>query len=344
VWYVIVRYTLEQRVFLYDTYVTYGSTWKRRRKFRDERVPSRQTIHNLVNKLRIKGLSIEQKQKHKRRVLTEEKLDDIVAKLKHTPRKSLKCLAQETGVSKSSARTATQLLKRRPYRTTVIHALQPRDSASRVRFCSWFLQFVVGGEIDPQLTFFSDEAWFYLQGYKTIATGVHRIHMSLIQPCSAQQKLLPGVQGILDLRYLTINVTMKVCIRVCESKPILSAVNIRRKTVWLVSARLGNSPHCTYICAGFVWRLLGQKYQQRSLASTFPDLNPVPIQRQNSYSSRSQRCTGRREAKCRETANKSNNFPVYSQTIPNGETFHDRSIHTGHSQRPADEISGTIIR
>jgi hypothetical protein len=38
------------------------------------------------------------KQKHKRQMLTEEKLDDTGARLEHTPRKSLKLLAQETGV------------------------------------------------------------------------------------------------------------------------------------------------------------------------------------------------------------------------------------------------------
>jgi transposase len=85
---------------------------KFRRKFRGERVPSRQTIHNLVNKLRSTGLLIDKKQKHKRRVLTEEKLDDMGARLEHTPRKSLKRPAQETGVSKSSARRATQFLQR----------------------------------------------------------------------------------------------------------------------------------------------------------------------------------------------------------------------------------------
>ncbi|PNF37265.1 hypothetical protein B7P43_G00402 [Cryptotermes secundus] len=54
------------------------------------------------------------------------------------------------------------MLKLRPYKTTVsTHALQPRDPASRV----WFLQSVVAGEIYLQLTFFSDEAWFHLQGY-----------------------------------------------------------------------------------------------------------------------------------------------------------------------------------
>jgi hypothetical protein len=112
---VMVWYTLEQRVFLYDPCVKYGSAGKFRRKFRrkfcDERVPSRQTIHTFLNKLRTTGLLIHKKQRYKRGVLTEEKLHDIWARLEHTPRKSMKRLAQEIGVSKSSARTATQLLK-----------------------------------------------------------------------------------------------------------------------------------------------------------------------------------------------------------------------------------------
>jgi hypothetical protein len=141
VWYVMVRFTLEQRVFLYDTYVKYGFARKCRRKcrrkFRDERVTSRQTIQNSVNKLWITGLLIDKKQKPNRRVLSEEKSDDKGARLEHTPRKSLKRLAQET----------TQLLKLRPYKTKVIHALQLRDPARRVHFCSWFLQSVVEGFI-----------------------------------------------------------------------------------------------------------------------------------------------------------------------------------------------------
>jgi predicted transcriptional regulator len=64
--------------------------------------------------VRLMGLLIDEKQKHKRWVFTEEKLDDIEARLEYTPRKSLKHLAQETGVSKSSARWAI----------TVLHASQ----------------------------------------------------------------------------------------------------------------------------------------------------------------------------------------------------------------------------
>jgi transposase len=164
----MVRYTSEQRVFLYDTYVKYGSSGKRRRKFQrkfhDGRVPSKQTIHTLVNKHRTTGLLIDRGKKRKRRVLTE-KLDIIWARLEHIPRKPLKRLAQETGVSESSARSSTQLLKFRVYITTVIQDLQQRDPASRVHYCSWFLWSVVEGEIDPQLILSSDEAKFHLQGY-----------------------------------------------------------------------------------------------------------------------------------------------------------------------------------
>jgi uncharacterized protein YjiS (DUF1127 family) len=85
----MVRYALEQHLFLFDTYVKYGSTRKCRRtflrKFHDERDPSRQTTHNLVNKHRLTELLIDKKQRHKLRVLTEEKLDDIGAHLEHSP-------------------------------------------------------------------------------------------------------------------------------------------------------------------------------------------------------------------------------------------------------------------
>jgi hypothetical protein len=69
------------------------------------------------------GLLRDKKQKHKCQVLAEVKLADAGARLEHTHKESLKHVAQESGVSKSNARRATQLLKLRPYKTTVIHAL-----------------------------------------------------------------------------------------------------------------------------------------------------------------------------------------------------------------------------
>jgi hypothetical protein len=92
-------------------------------------------------------------------------MDDAGARLEHARIKLLKCLAHESGVSKSSARTATELLKLRPYKTTAIQALKPRDPAIIVHSCSWFLQSVVVGESSPNLIFFFYEAWLHLQGY-----------------------------------------------------------------------------------------------------------------------------------------------------------------------------------
>jgi hypothetical protein len=84
---------------------------------------------------------------------------------------------------------ATQLLKLGPYKTTIIHALQQRDPASRVHFCIWYLQSVVEGEIDPQLTFFSDEARFNLLGYINTQNNLylssqnpHLTHEVLLHP------------------------------------------------------------------------------------------------------------------------------------------------------------------
>jgi hypothetical protein len=57
------------------------------------------------------------------------------------------------------------LLKLRANKITVLLALQPHDPTTSVHFCSWFLQSVPQGKIDPHLTFISDEAWFHLQGY-----------------------------------------------------------------------------------------------------------------------------------------------------------------------------------
>jgi biotin operon repressor len=72
-------------------------------------------------------------------VLTKEKLDEIGARLEHTSQKSLRCLAQQTGISKSSVAKAMKLLKLQLYKVTVVHALQLHDPAGGINLCNWFL-------------------------------------------------------------------------------------------------------------------------------------------------------------------------------------------------------------
>jgi hypothetical protein len=88
-------------------------------------------------------------------VLTEEKLDDIGARLEPTPRKLLKRPAPEIGVSKIVQEWQHNCWNLNPVKQQQsTEALQQRDPASRVHFCSWFLQSIVEGEINPQLILF----------------------------------------------------------------------------------------------------------------------------------------------------------------------------------------------
>ncbi|PNF15704.1 hypothetical protein B7P43_G12455 [Cryptotermes secundus] len=163
------RYSLEKRVFIYDCYVKTHSYKSCRRKFRhkfpETTCPSGDTISKLVKKVRTHGILIDRKPLKRNRVLTEEKLDDIGHRLENSPRKSLRRLAQQSGVSLGSAWTATKLLHIRPYKFTVVHEIKPVDYEKRVRFCNWFINHVHDGLLDPKLTFFTDEANFNLSGY-----------------------------------------------------------------------------------------------------------------------------------------------------------------------------------
>ena len=64
----------------------------------------------------------------------------------------------------SSVQRTTKLLKLKPYKIPVVHALHQPDPNKRLRFCNWVLEKVNSGDLDAKEIFFSDEAWFYLHG------------------------------------------------------------------------------------------------------------------------------------------------------------------------------------
>jgi hypothetical protein len=69
---------------------------------------------------------------------------------------------RRNGSIKETSRTATELLKLQLYVTTVVHSLQLHDLVARLNFYNWNLESVHSDELDPKLTLFSDEPWFYL--------------------------------------------------------------------------------------------------------------------------------------------------------------------------------------
>jgi hypothetical protein len=97
-------------------------------------------------------------------MLPEEKIQGIKALVQVSPRKSLRRLAQDTGVLLGSAFTTTKLIKFRQYKIAVVDKLKQPDFAARIGFCNWLLQNVRDGIVDPQLLFMTDEAWFHVSG------------------------------------------------------------------------------------------------------------------------------------------------------------------------------------
>jgi hypothetical protein len=95
----MVQYTVEPHAFLHESYVKCGSARKCRRKFQHKfpriTVPSTTDIHKLIEKVRFTGSLLDKKHAERCNVLNEEKLDEIRARLEHTPEKSLRRLAKK---------------------------------------------------------------------------------------------------------------------------------------------------------------------------------------------------------------------------------------------------------
>ena len=94
--------------------------------------PSRFTIHEIEKKFETTGSVANKKRNRKRIVLTGETLDEIDASLERTPTKSIPKLAQQVGISESSAHRATKLLKLKPYKFTSVYSLKQGDPVSRM--------------------------------------------------------------------------------------------------------------------------------------------------------------------------------------------------------------------
>jgi hypothetical protein len=82
-------------------------------KFQNVIIPHRRKNSRQIGSLPSK------RSESKHQVLTEEKLDETSAMLEQSPEESLRHLAQETVVSKSSTQTATKLLKLESFKTTL---------------------------------------------------------------------------------------------------------------------------------------------------------------------------------------------------------------------------------
>lgn len=136
---------------MYDTFVVFS--WRRccenfHRKYCDSTVPCKTIIYNIVTKLHLTGPVLYKKRSWKRHLMTEEKLDDIMAWLEASLKKLLCLLALQCGLAECTAHINTKFLKLWPYKSTLVQSHLPPDCEVSRRYC------VVSG-IGIQRTFWS---------------------------------------------------------------------------------------------------------------------------------------------------------------------------------------------
>jgi hypothetical protein len=118
----------------------------------DSPVPTKSCVTKLIKTWRTVG-SVLDKTRHRRKaVLTDEKLEDILAWLQISPRKSLRRLSQEAGVSADCTSKATKLMKLHLYRDGVVHYFKPTNAPQRIQM----MKYMQNSLIDVQLLFVID--------------------------------------------------------------------------------------------------------------------------------------------------------------------------------------------
>jgi hypothetical protein len=86
-----------------------------RNSFPDSVVPNKSKILHLVKRFRESGIIGEKRRSGRPSVVSNDSLEDVRARLLQSPRKSLRKLSQQTGMTYGSVQRATRRLKLHPY-------------------------------------------------------------------------------------------------------------------------------------------------------------------------------------------------------------------------------------
>jgi transposase len=108
-------FSQDQRVFILEYYFSTRSYAECQNAFRnsfpDSAVPNKSTIQRLVERFRETGSTGQKRHSGHPSVLSNDILEDIMACLLQSPRKSLRKLSQQTGMTYGSIQRATKHLK-----------------------------------------------------------------------------------------------------------------------------------------------------------------------------------------------------------------------------------------
>jgi hypothetical protein len=165
-----VKYNVEQKFFIYDSFVQRPS-WRKWRtefhsKYTDSTIHCNATIQNDITKFGFCGIE---------RTCTDmywlkRNMTILVLDWKHD-RRSYISLSHLLSVSWKDA--LLKLVKIRPYKATVLHRLFTPNCEARIRYCRWFQESAFNGLLVQEFTFHLTKAWFTLYGYVNSQNNSH---------------------------------------------------------------------------------------------------------------------------------------------------------------------------
>ncbi len=162
--------TNEQRIFILKQWWISGKTYQVssdafRNQYPDEKVPSRQAIHQLAKKFEEAG-SVDDASRSGRpaTVRTEENRQLVSEAFLRNPQTSQRRASTELNMSRTSLRRLMKDLQLKPYKPMLLQALNEDDPDRRLEFCEWLLE---NAREDPSLLnriLWTDEAVFQTNG------------------------------------------------------------------------------------------------------------------------------------------------------------------------------------
>ena len=165
-----VRLTFEERKFIIKCYWKHENITEVQRQFErqfQKTPPTRRTIAHIRDKFEADGTvqDINKQCSGRPRTSTNPNGEDqLLETLSRSPKKSIRQLACEIGIPKSSVH---RMLKRAHWKScvpTLIQALNEDDPDRRVQFCKWYLNKFTEDAAFPEKIVWSDEATFKLNG------------------------------------------------------------------------------------------------------------------------------------------------------------------------------------
>ena len=130
-------YTTEERVFIVRNYWVTSSLKQCQaaffRKYGGRKPATKQTIANLV-KLETTG-SVLHIHASGKPPMSDQTVADVKQRLQQSPKKSLRKLSQENGLSYTTSQRATKKAKLKAYRVTIVQELKPLDTQKRMAYC-----------------------------------------------------------------------------------------------------------------------------------------------------------------------------------------------------------------